>query len=74
MAYSRFIISDVYVFASSDGVHCCACTLIESMDGASFVAKSTQQIVDHLTIHKSLGHNVPEDVFDNLWQDDSKNF
>jgi hypothetical protein len=44
------------------------------MDGASFVAKSTQQIVDHLTIHKSLGHNVPEDVFDNLWQDDSKNF
>ena len=44
------------------------------MDGASFNARSTQEMIDHLEDHKQINHRMPEDIFDRLREDDSENF
>lgn len=81
MSYSRFIPNDVYVFlnAGSGNLDCCGCSLIAmdaplEMEGASFSARSTQEMIDHLEEHKKLNHRMPEDIYDRLREDDAENF
>lgn len=35
---------------------------------------STQQMVDHLSLHRSAGHDVPDGIEDELWADDQENW
>lgn len=75
MSYARFGWdgSDVYVFVSVGGwIECCACILHEE-DWASFQAKETQEMVDHLKKHQESGHHVPESVFERLWEEHEEN-
>lgn len=44
------------------------------MEGASFSARSTQEMIDHLEEHKKLNHRMPEDIYDRLREDDAENF
>jgi len=64
---------------SPSGLVCCGCSLLSidaplEMDGASFNARSTQEMIDHLEDHKQINHRMPEDIFDRLREDDSENF
>jgi hypothetical protein len=40
----------------------------------SFTAKSTQEMVDHLMLHREQGGFIPERTFERLWADDAENF
>jgi hypothetical protein len=72
MAYCRFGPSDVYVFMDVGGyLNCCGCYRTD--DGRSFHADSTQEMVDHLALHRASGDNVP-DIEPDLWAEDEENF
>lgn len=74
MSYCRFLEGDVYVFMHVGGyLECCACVM-HKKDWGSFEAHSTKAMVDHLEVHKTKGHIVPERVFTGLWADDAENF
>jgi hypothetical protein len=74
MSYCRFLEADVYVFMHVSGhLECCACFMSEDA-WDSFEAHSTQEMIDHLNKHKAAGHDVPERVFKELWDDDAENF
>lgn len=76
MSYARFLAGDVYVFMNTTGsLECCGCIMdLPDQEWSSFLANSTQKMVDHLEEHTKLGHFVPWGVVDHLWADDSKNF
>jgi hypothetical protein len=75
MAYSRFIESDVYVFmhAGSNKLICMACSFGD-LDSVAFLANSTQEMVDHLELHAKAGDRLPEDIYEELWKDDTENY
>ena len=49
--------SNVYVYASREGVTYCGCTLLA--DEGSFHAASTKEIVGHVDEHIAAGHIAP---------------
>ena len=70
MAYARFSHADVYVFMSTSGhLECCGCRLSDEWG-----FDSTQAMVDHLATHRAAGHNVPDGIEDDLWEDDRDNW
>lgn len=71
MAYTRFDgWSSTYIFMSSSGyLECCGCIL-----GDRWHFNSTQEMVDHIQEHRKTGHNVPEGLEDELWEDDDDNW
>lgn len=40
----------------------------------SWVAESTQEMVDHVAAHRRVGDRVPEDIDERLWADDKGNY
>lgn len=78
MAYARFLESDVYVYPTTingrNSITCCACRLAGDIDGSSFYAFSTQDMVDHLQKHLELNDRLPSNIFTELWNDDKENF
>lgn len=63
MSYARFGCdgSDVYVYASGDGVvTCCGCSLGDSWNFA------LREMVAHLREHEARGDHVPKYVFERL--------
>ena len=70
MSYARFSYADVYVFMSTSGhLECCGCIL-----GDQWVFDSTQGMVDHLAEHRAAGHDVPDGIEQQLWDDDRDNW
>ena len=61
-----------YIHLSVDGLYtCCSCTLRD--DGDDFEAYSTAAIIDHLREHRTAGHHIPADAFDDLQADAAEN-
>jgi hypothetical protein len=75
MSYSRFIEHDVYVFmhANINKLVCMACSLGD-MDTIAFTANSTQEMIDHLETHTKANDRIPENIHEELWRDDLKNY
>lgn len=76
MAYARFFSDDVYVYAMAapkGGVICAGC-YFGDLTEPSYVAESTQEIIDHLKAHQRVGHSMPSTIFDELLADDAENF
>jgi hypothetical protein len=73
MSYARFFADDVYVFASPRGLTCQMCSFGDMLE-TSFLAESTQEMVDHLKAHQKKGDKMPSTIFDELWADDSENY
>ena len=72
MSYCRFSFADIYIFMSTDGyLECCACIL---HDGGSQTFDSTQAMVDHIAEHRAAGHDVPDGIEADLWEDDQENW
>ena len=62
MAYARFSYCDVYVFLSVSGhLECCMCRL-----GPDLLAPNTSEMLAHLQRHREAGHDVPEEVLEEL--------
>jgi hypothetical protein len=80
MSYARFgwDNSDVYVYMSVSGfLECCGCLLVplkDEFDAPVFYGRSTQEMIDHLKRHEEAGENVPQDIYESLWEDDKENF
>lgn len=67
MSYCRFAWdgSDVYVFASRDGIECCGCRLKER----SYTTENEEEMISHLAEHRRFGHYVPPHVIEALWSE-----
>ncbi len=70
MSYARFFDSDVYVFESDDGFVCMACELAPLVNTrfkgiqmhGDVIVQTRQEMVEHLKIHGSRGHDVGEAI------------
>jgi hypothetical protein len=74
MSYARFAKdeSHVYVFLSVDGaLECCGCRL--EREGRSVSVQNTQQMLNHLALHKTAGHLVPDYCTEGLIEDRDEN-
>ena len=75
MAYSRFYDSDIYIYPSVGGwIECAACFLNEPQDEYSLFSVSEHitnddQLRDHLEEHARAGHNMPEDLLQDILAD-----
>lgn len=76
MSYARFIDSDVYVFATTEGtVECMSCwlqpsTRPENLIGyETHVSASLPDMIAHLALHRAAGYNVDDDTFRELLED-----
>jgi hypothetical protein len=75
MAYSRFTNSDIYIYPSVGGwIECAACFLNEPTDEYSLFSVSEHitnddQLRDHLKEHARAGHNMPEDLLQDILAD-----
>ena len=82
MSYARMgRESDLYIFlaAGVNKLTCCGCSLLSmdaplEMDGASFYANSTREMIQHVTIHRDIGHLVPAGIEEDLLNDDATNY
>ena len=85
MAYSRFSNSDIYIYSHIDGyIECCACWLNESQDEYSsndtayslFLANvkiyDDLELARHLKKHANLGHDMPDNLLQDILQDDDR--
>ena len=50
-----------------------ACSLGD-MDTIAFTANSTQEMIDHLETHTKANDRIPENIHEELWRDDLKNY
>jgi ADP-glucose pyrophosphorylase len=75
MAYSRFIGSDIYIYSHVSGhIECQACFLNEPTDEYSLFSMSEyitndDQLRDHLEEHARAGHNMPENLLQDILAD-----
>lgn len=82
MAYARMGAScDVYIYmaAGYNKLICMGCRVLSidaplEMDGASFIANSTQEMIDHIAEHRKIGDLVPDGIEEDLIKDDSQNY
>ena len=78
MAYSRFIDSDIYIYPHIDGyIECCACWLNESQDGYSLFLDNIKiyddlELARHLKKHAAQGHEMPDNLLQEILQDDDR--
>ena len=65
MSYCRFGWdgSDVYVFESSAGLECCACSLQNT-----FTTSLPEEMIKHLAVHRRAGQYVPHNAILALWE------
>jgi hypothetical protein len=69
MSYARLSHCDVYVFLSVGGhLKCCMCSL-----GPDITATKTDDMVAHLDAHRAAGHDVPDDTYTSLREDQKVN-
>jgi hypothetical protein len=75
MAYSRFYDSDIYIYPHVSGhIECQACFLNEPTDEYSLFSVSEHitnddQLRDHLEEHARAGHNMPENLLQDILAD-----
>jgi ADP-glucose pyrophosphorylase len=75
MAYSRFYDSDIYIYSHVSGhIECQACFLNEPQDEYSLFSMSVyitndEQLRAHLEEHARVGHNMPEDLLQDILAD-----
>jgi hypothetical protein len=74
MAYSRFFDSDIYIYPHVGGyIECCACWLNERLDtglfGLSEKITNDEQLIEHIRQHRQLGHNIPDDLEEEILSD-----
>ena len=75
MAYSRFIDSDIYIYAHVGGwIECAACWLNERSDEYSLLSMSEEihddgHLIAHVREHIKAGHDVPESLLDQILND-----
>lgn len=78
MAYSRMLENDIYVFATNiaglPALYCCMCPLEEGFEQTGFVARRTQDMLEHLEEHRKVGHRMPSTINEELLADDAENF
>lgn len=73
MAYSRFIDSDIYIYASTLGyITCSGCSLSE-LDGRytlkSINLYTDKDILEHIARHRAKGDLIPEGLEDEILSD-----
>lgn len=73
MSYARFFSDDVYVYSTHGGVICAMCYFNDQLT-PSYLAESTQEMIDHLKAHQKVGHSMPSNIFDELITDDLENY
>ena len=73
MSYSSIPKFDVSVQRTQRGVACVLCSFGDLLE-ATYVAESTQEMVDHLNAHARKGDILPETIYDDLWRDDTTNY
>jgi hypothetical protein len=64
---------DVYVYATGKGVVCAQCYFCDDLE-PSYLAESTQEMIDHLKAHQRVGHSFPASIFEELLADDAENY
>ena len=75
MAYSRFWDSDIYIYPHVEGyIECCACWLNDKLEdyslfGLSEKITNDQQLIEHIGQHRLMGHNIPEDLEEEILSD-----
>ena len=75
MAYSRFTNSDIYIYPSVLGhIECAACWLNEDKPEPGLFIESIKidndyQLRAHLEFHAKAGHNMPEDLLQDILAD-----
>lgn len=73
MAYARFIDSDIYIYSHISGyIYCQACWLDESPESYFFKSvklHTDQEIIDHLAKHREQGHDIPDDLEQEILSD-----
>ncbi len=78
MAYSRFTNSDIYIYSHIDGyIECCACWLNDSQDEYSLFLNNVQidndmDLARHLKAHAKLGHDMPDNLLQDILQDETR--
>lgn len=71
MSYARKSFCDVYVFLSVGAqLECCMCDL---PGPSTFVATSTDAMLAHLDAHRAVGHDVPDETYGRLREDQRVN-
>ena len=73
MMYAKIPQFDVAVQRTTKGVACLMCSFGDLME-QTFIAESTQEMVDHLQAHTRKGDIIPDDIIDTLWEHDSVNY
>ena len=75
MAYSRFYDSDIYIYPHVAGyIECCACILNEPQDeyslfSASLAIYNDEDLAEHIDLHASVGHNMPNMLYEQILAD-----
>ena len=78
MAYSRFSNSDIYIYPHVSGyIECCACWLNEGQDEYSLYSASVEitndvDLARHLKEHAKAGHDMPDNLLQDILQDDDR--
>jgi hypothetical protein len=78
MAYSRFIDSDIYIYAHVGGwVECFACLLNEPGDEFSLMSMAEEiyddgHLITHVREHIKAGHDVPQGLLMDILADDDR--
>ena len=72
--YSKFIENDIFLIKNDLGLFCCACSLSPDMDSPGYIARNTNDMLEHLEEHKKANHRMPEDITESLLADDKENF
>jgi hypothetical protein len=78
MAYSRFIDSDIYIYAHVGGwVECFACLLNEPSDEFSLRSMVEEiyddgHLITHVREHIKAGHDLPEGLLLEILSDDDR--
>jgi hypothetical protein len=66
MAYSRFFNSDIYIYPSALGdIVCSGCFIYNK----SISIDSDVQLLSHIADHRDLGHDIPDDLEQEILSD-----
>ena len=56
--------SDLYIYESDDGFHCCACRFSpgDVIDSQDYIAKTAEQMENHIMEHIAAGHHTRQSL------------